>query len=432
MIKRDTWIRLIKDFEEKPFPDDIKERGIEIPLQIPLKRAISIIGPRRSGKTYGMFLLIKKLIESGVKVSKIMYMDFESVELVDANLKDMENFLDVYFSMHPENTRGKVWFFLDEVQKLERWETFVRSLIGRGIYVYISGSSSKLLSKEIATQLRGRSIGYYIYPLSFEEFLWFKGLKAKKFFSTSEKAIIIKYLQEYLTSGGYPEVVVFEKERGKILKEILEVTIHRDIIERFRIRNEKTLRILVKALASSKEFSIHKFYNFLKSLGMKVSKNTLYLYLNALSDCFLIFLVRNFSYSYKREEQSIPKVYFVDNGLLKILGVEEIGKLMENCVFLELTRRFGYENIRYFRLNNREVDFIVKNGKDIHQLIQACYNIEDFETREREVKALLEASKELKCKNLLIVSWDSEDTWNLEGRKVKLTPLWKWLLSLES
>lgn len=428
MINRDTWVRIIRDFEERPFPSDVVERKIEVPLQIPVKRAVSIIGPRRSGKTYSMFLLIKRLVESGVETSRIMYINFESLELVDVDLQDMKNFLNVFFSMHPEGADGGVWLFLDEVQNLKRWETLVRSLIDRGFYVYVSGSSSRLLSKEIATQLRGRSLTYYVYPLSFREFLGFKGLKVGKFLSTKEKATILNHLDEYLSFGGYPEVAIFEKEKEKILREILEVTIHRDVVERFRIKNEKVLRIMVKALASSKEFSVHRFFNFLKSLGMRVSKNTLYLYLNALNDCFLIFPIRKFSYSYKAEEQSIPKIYFIDNGLLKVQGMGDVGKLMENCVFTELMRRVGHENIYYYKLNDREVDFLVKNGKGIRQLIQVCYNIEEFGVREREVKPLLKASKELKCKDLLIITWDLDERWSLEGVEIKLTPLWKWLL----
>ncbi|MBC7090774.1 MAG: AAA family ATPase, partial [Nitrososphaeria archaeon] len=164
MIDRDTWIRIIRDFEERPFPRDLKDRLINIPLELPIKRAVTLLGPRRAGKTYTMFLLIKRLIRNGVNVGQIVHINFESMELAGASLSDAKNFLNIYFEIHPENVGKDLWFFLDEVQSLEGWEFFVRDLIDKGIHTFISGSSSKLLSKEVATQLRGRSLSYQIYP----------------------------------------------------------------------------------------------------------------------------------------------------------------------------------------------------------------------------------------------------------------------------
>ncbi|MCS7385433.1 MAG: ATP-binding protein [archaeon GB-1867-005] len=430
MISRDTLIRLIKDFNENPYPSDLKERSLGIPLEIPLRRAISIIGPRRSGKTYMMFLLIRRLIEKGVKPNRILYVNFESYNLIGAKLSDAKRLVDVYFEIYPENRNRKVWFFLDEIQNLEDWETFVRSLIDKGgISIYISGSSSKLLSREIATQLRGRTISYEIYPLSFNEFLDFKEIKFDKFLSSRDRSRIINALNEYLEWGGYPETLLFDKE--KILREILEVTIQRDLIERYKIRNEKILKILIRALAYSKEFSVHKFYNFLKSSGYRISKNTLYNYMEMLSDILVIFPVRKFSSSYKKEERSIPKIYFVDNGLLRIQGVDSRSKLMENLVFMHLLRDFGRNKISYYKtINGQEVDFVIRENSRVKQLIQVCYEIEDFNVKEREVKSLLRASRDLSCNNLLIITYDYEDVERIGNRKIIFKPLWKWLLKI--
>ncbi|MBC7090475.1 MAG: ATP-binding protein, partial [Nitrososphaeria archaeon] len=174
---------------------------------------------------------------------------------------------------------------------------------------------------------------------------------------------------------------------------------------------------------------VHKFYNFLKSSGIKVSKNTLYNYVQALNDSFIIFPLKKFSRSYKSEEASMPKIYFIDNGLLTIQGVNDEGKLMENLVFVELLRRFDAEKIRYFLYNDKEVDFIIKDGNSVKKFIQVCYSIEDFETREREIKPLIKASELLDCKNMTILTWDTEDEVKIEGKPIKILPLWKWLIS---
>jgi len=334
MIAKDTWVRLIKDFEESPFPEDIVSRELDLPLRTKTRRAITLLGPRRAGKTYSLFLLIKRLIGAGIDKTSIIYVNFESLELDGARLKDLEGFLEAYFAVYPENVKRKTWFFLDEVQKIDGWESFARSLLDKGKHVYISGSSSRLLSKEVASLLRGRGIAFEVFPLSFREFLAFNGIRAKKFLSTSEKAKIINLLDEYISWGSYPEVALEESPaiKKRILKEILDVTIQRDIVERYRVRNEKLLKLLVKALANSKEFSVHKFFNFLQSNSVKVSKNTLYSYLGALNDCFAVFSLKKFSLSYKEEEQSIPKIYFVDSGLLLTTSLKQWKQLsLLNC-----------------------------------------------------------------------------------------------------
>ncbi len=160
-----------------------------------------------------------------------------------------------------------------------------------------------------------------------------------------------------------------------------------------------------------------------------MSKNTLYNYVQALNDPFIIFPLKKFSRSHKNEEVSMPKIYFVDNGLLTIQGVNDEGRLMENLVFDELLRRFGAEKIRYFLYNDKEVDFIIGDENGVKQIVQVCYIIEDFETREREIKPLIKASELLDCQNMTILTWDTEDEVDVEGKPIKFLPLWKWLLS---
>lgn len=430
MIARETWIRMIKDFQEFELPKLVK-RDLRIEADLPIKRAISIIGPRRAGKTFFMFQVIGELLRNGIDKSRILYVNLESDLLIGCTVEDLRNMLNIFYEIYPENRGRKIYLFLDEVQNVPYWERFVRNLVDSGgIQVYVSGSSSKLLSIEVATSLRGRTLPYYIYPFNFKEFLRAKGFEVEKYLSSSKKATLLNLLQKYM-EGSYPEVVLFEKEREKVLKEIFDVTIYRDIIERFRVKNIRVLRLMAKGLVSSTYFSIHKFYNYIKSLGMKVSKNTLYNYVEYFSDSLVLYTLRKYSRSYKEVEQTIPKIYFVDNGLLIINGVENTSRLMENLFFSELLKKglTPNENLFYFYSNNKEVDFVITSGGKVKQLIQVCYNIDDFNTKEREISALVKASKELDCSDLTVITWDYEGVEKHGGRRIKFLPLWKWLLA---
>jgi len=424
MLDRSTIIEVIRDAQEKELPDLIK-RDLIVPLELKIKRAISIIGPRRAGKTYFMFQLMKYLLSKNIERERILYINFEDYRLEGIDYRDFRNIIEIFYEMFPENKKRKAWFFLDEIQNVYNWEKIVRNIMDTSyVQIFITGSSSKLLSREIATQLRGRTLTYEIYPFSFKEFLKAREFEVKKYMSSYEKSKMLNLLDEYLKWGGYPEAVIESEKKEKILEEIWEVTIARDIIDRWKIRNIKALRLLIKALRESREFSIHKFYNYLKSLGLKISKNTLYNYLEYLRDSLAVFPLKKFSPSYKDVEMSTPKIYFVDNGLY--LGEGGIGKLMENLVFMEFKRRGYRENkdLFYWRdYTGREVDFIIKKEKEIVQLIQVCYELTP-ENEKRELNSLIKASKKLNCKNLLVI------TWNQEGEKegITITPLWKWLL----
>jgi len=391
MIDRETIVEIIRDYQEMDLPDLIK-RNIDIPLDLRIKRAISIIGPRRAGKTYTMFQLMKILLERGVGRDRMLYINFEDYRLEGINYIDLKKIVEVYYEMYPENSRLKVWFFLDEIQNVGGWEKVVRNIMDRwNIQIFLSGSSSKLLSREIATQLRGRTLTYIVYPFSFKEFLRARNFRIEKYMSSYEKNRLLNLLNEYLVYGGYPEAVIERERRMKILREIWDVTIARDIIDRWRIRNIRALKLLIRALRKSREFSIHKFYRYLKSLGLRISKNTLYNYIEYLNDSLILYLLKKYSPSYRDIEMSIPKIFFVDNGLY--MAEESISKLMENLVFMELRRRNYVENEKLFYWKNsfgREVDFIVLDG----ELIQVCYEL-TYENRDREIKSLIKASKQL-------------------------------------
>jgi len=429
MINRETWIRIIKDFQEFELPE-LVERDIEI-TEPPIKRVISIIGPRRAGKTFFMFQTIKRFLEKKLEKNRILYVNFESDLLIGCGISDLRNMIEIFYGIYPENKNRKVYLFLDEIQNIFGWEKFIRAIMdSENTQIFISGSSSKLLSREIATSLRGRTLPYYIYPFSFKEFLRAKDFRIEEYLSSSQKAKILNLLEKYV-KGSYPETVFFEKEKEKILKEISDVTIYRDVVERFKVKNVKVLKLLFKSLISSTHFSVHKFYNYLKSLGIKVSKNTIYNYIEYFSDSLVLYTLRKYSKSYKEIEQTIPKIYFVDNGLLVINGIESLSRFMENAVFLELVRRnFILNNNLFYFDSYKEVDFVLKEKERITQLVQVCYDIEDFNTKERELTALVRASRELKCNNMLVITWDYEKVEKYKNKKIKFLPLWKWLLGL--
>ena len=371
MTTKEKWIELIKDFHEKGIPSFIF-REIDVPLKIPINRAITIIGPRRAGKTYLMYQIISELLKT-IKKEQILYINLEKSSLGILEFNDLDLMLECFYEVYPENKNKQIYLFLDEIQNVSGWERFVRSCLDERIKVYLSGSSSKMLSKEIATSMRGRTLTYQIFPFSFREFLKAKKIELSKHLSSREKSLITNAFREYFTYGGYPEVVIFSKEREKILSEILEVTIYKDVIERAKVRNIKAMKLLIDSIIVSNEFSIHKFYNYLKSMGVKVGKNILYQYVDYLNDAFFSFMLRKFSYSYKKAEQSIPKPYIIDNGFFLIKSITDKSRLMENLIFIELSRKG--KKIAYHSNGNGEVDFLIKEGKNVKSMIQASYDI---------------------------------------------------------
>lgn len=393
-----------------------------------MDRAVVLSGPRRSGKTYLMYMGIEELLARKEDINSILYVNFEDLRLVGAASQDLNTLLEVFFEIYPDRNE-KTWLFLDEIQVIPDWERFVRTLVDmENVNVFVTGSSSKLMSKEIATSMRGRSLTYNVYPFSFAEVLKAGKFEYEEYLSSAQMGEIIQKLEDYVRYGGFPETVRYREEWDRILSEIVDVTIFRDIVERYDVKNIKMLKLFLNAIFNSKEFSIHKFYNFLKSQGYKVSKNTLYTYFGYFEDSFIVFPLKRFSYSYKNIESSISKMYLVDNGLLSLQGIRDYGRLIENIVFIELKRRNKGDLFYYKSTSGREIDFTIKEGKNVSELIQVCYLLDDFVTKEREVRALLQGSEELKCDNLLIITWDYEAVEIVSGKKIRYVSLCKWLL----
>jgi len=403
--------------------EEIKKR--ELNISFIKNKAIAIIGPRRAGKTYFLLKFLKENKNS-------IYFDLEHAAFKDLTHKE---FFEI-ISMFEERFKVKIKnVLLDEVQRIGNWETLVRSLLDSNFNIIVSGSSSKLLSKEIATQLRGRSLSYLLFPLSFREYLSFHNFNIKKYFSLSEKVKIINLLKKYLEWGAYPEILLEWNKKESILKEYFETILQRDFIERFGVVNVEIAKLIFEFVFQnfSKEFSTNKIANFIFSKLGKDVKNIVYEYVEKLPESFVVFFVERFEKSVYKRKSFMKKIYVCDVGLSNIIGFEkDFGKRMENLVFLELMRKTNESpliTIYYWKdYQQHEVDFVVKEGLKVKQLIQVTYASNRDEIEKRELRSLLKASELLKCKDLLVITWDFEAKEEFKGKKIRFMPLWKWLL----
>ncbi len=420
MKKTEIFKYLIKEFHESKLPGVIS-RELLIPET---NKIITLVGSRRSGKTFYFYQLMNELMEKGVPKDRMLYVDFDDDRLYPLALDELDDLLEAYYELYPGNKTIRKYLFFDEVQNVEGWERFVRRVSEKEkVKVYLTGSSSKLLSREIATSLRGRTLAFHVFPLSFSEFLRFKGLKLEKDFAYSNARFVIKKLfGEYLDYGGFPEIALAGQLKNEILSEYYEVMIYRDIIERFSVRNMPFLKMLSKFLITNvaSPFSINAYYNAIKN-GMKVSKETVLDYLSYLVDANIVHLTQMFSYSLKTQQANPSKAYCVDNGLRNAVALrfsKDDGRLAENLVFLELKRRS--QDVCYWK-GAKEVDFVLKQKDGKLTAINVSYS-NDIDQRESE--GLHEFRKRFGAKELIILTMD------LEERKdgIAYIPLWRWLL----
>ncbi len=406
--------------EERRDVSKIIERDLKIKLIE--GKVVSIIGPRRAGKTYFLYKLREKFKNS-------LHLNFEDSSLKNLQVNEIYDVLALYQEIFGRKPRT---LFFDEIQNLKDWQTLIRSLLDREEFnIFITGSSSKLLSREIATQLRGRSISYVLLPFSFGEFLKIEKIKPTKYLLMEEEAKIKRALRNFMGYGSFPEVIL-KRDKERILREYYNTILYTDFIERFGLKNMELAKSLFEFFFQnfSKEFSVRKFLNFLRA-----GKNTIYEYVEKLPETFAVFFVEKFSKSIYLRKSWPKKAYVCDLGLSKILGFsEDTGKKMENTVFLELFRLVNINPLTtvYFYKSKEgyEVDFVIKEGARIKHLIQVTYASARDEIDRREIKALLKAGRELKCKNLLVITWDYEDEEKINNKKIKFVPLWKWLLGV--
>lgn len=399
-------------------------------------KIIVISGVRRSGKTVLTRQIVNRLIEERQDALSTLIINFEEpLFSEELDLKFLQNTYDAYIEIMQPSMQPVI--ILDEIQEVPKWEKFVRSLQEMNeARIIVTGSSSALMSGEFSTVLTGRTLEICMLPLSFKEMLDFCGMEL----NTPRDIIlkkdeIIRNLKIYEEFGGFPEVVIETDDELKftITRMIYEDILFKDIVKRWSIRKIDKLEFLGAYYITniSSPITFNKISKFLK-----IPVKTVESYSKYLEASNLLFFIKRFSFSLKEQENSPRKVYSIDTGLANSAGFRfqvNYGKFIENTVATQLLRKkLGNPliDVYYWKdYQHREVDFVLKEGLKVKQLIQVCYDIDNPDTKERELKAIEKASKELECDNLLVITWDYEGEEEYKEKVIEYTPLWKWLLN---
>lgn len=424
---------IIGDFQERALPQ-LTRRDVSVPM-LPGK-VDTLIGMRRTGKSWRIYQAMKELLAAGGAKESLLYINFDDERLYPLTTSDLQRIPETFFRLYPENKHRRCHFFFDEIQNVTGWERFVRRLLDtENAHIMLTGSSARLLSREIATALRGRSLATEIFPFSFREALRHLGEDDTlvKRPGTARRALLANRLRGYLEAGGFPEVQGIEAPyRVRILQEYVDVVILRDVVERHGIGNLAPLRYLIRHLlgAPACAFSINRFHNDLKSQGIACGKNGLHDYLAYLEDAYLVQSIQIDSRSVRQRQVNPRKVYPIDTGLAQAFrhgpGMDR-GRLLETLVFLDLRRR-GMA-IAYFRSEQGyEVDFLARSVQGETLAIQVAETIADPKTRQRELRALEAAMAERKLPSATLVTLDEEAQIETAGGPVAVVPAWRWLL----
>lgn len=401
-------IKDVRELVKREMLDEIKEKRSNL--------IVIVSGLRRAGKS----TLMNEIRKDNLHES--YFVNFDDERLFDFAIADFQMMQELLIELYGERN---IYFF-DEIQNIQGWERFVRRLHDNGKKVYVTGSNASMLSREMGTHLTGRHLSYSLYPYSFKEFLYFKKyeLPISEVLTTTEKSTIKRYFNEYIEVGGIPE---FVKNRDELyIKTLYENILYRDIITRYNLKDEKTLKTTVYFAASNiaKEIS----YNNIRKLTGLSSATTIKEYFEYLENSYLAYLLPRFSTSLKVQVYSNKKVYFIDTAIARILGFrtsEDYGRILENIVFMELKRE---SKEVYYHKENKECDFVIRDGYNITEAIQVTQSLENPDTRKRELDGMLDAMKAYKLKEGLILTDDTEDEIEIEGKKIFVKPIWKWLL----
>ena len=376
-----------------------REKLDEIDIKVPF--ALVISGVRRCGKSTLLLQLIKKR-------RSFYYFNFEDPRTAAFEVSDFQKLNDVFIEEYGKSD----CYFFDEIQNAQKWELFVRQMLDKKMHFVLTGSNALLLSKELGTRLTGRHLRFELFPFSFSEFLKLTISKPG-----------VKSFESYLNIGGFPQYLKDKKD--EILHELLNDIIARDIVIRHKIRNPNLVKEIVIYLLTNigKEFS----YRSLKETFGIGSVNTVIFFVSCFEDSYLLFTVPRFSHSLKSQIKNPKKIYAVDNGLAAVNSAsfsEDKGRMLENIVFLHLRKR--YKNIFYFR-EKHECDFLVKEKGKIIDAIQVCFELND-DNKDREIKGVVEALEKLKLEKGLILTFNQEDELSIANKKIKIKPVWKWLI----
>jgi len=425
--------KLIDDFYERPLPALVqREKAITV---LPGKASV-VLGMRRSGKTFLCYQHMKGLLAAGIPKDRLLYLNFEDDRLLPMKIGDMDGILEAYFRRAPENKAHPCTFFFDEIQAVSGWEHFVRRLLDtENISVVVTGSSSRMLSREIATCLRGRSLATEVFPYSFREFLVCHQGDAVELdnvhWGAARRARVQQAAEHYLERGGFPEVQAFpEEQRRQVVRNYVDVVLLRDVLERYGETNVTALRALIHQCLSApaNRLSVTKFHNNLKSQGIACSKNTLYGNLEQLEDAYLLGRVPVYSRSAAVRRVNPSKIYVCDVALASAFrqpGYDDYGYLLENLVWSHLQAR-DLELSYYLSSDGLETDFVCRgNDSKRVNLIQVCWSMRNEKALARELRALKAAMCELKIDKGLIVTWLEEASL---GGGITAIPFWKWAM----
>lgn len=430
---KETIAEILQEFYESGLPEDIRPRSLEY-LEKP-RNATTLIGMRRTGKTYITYRQMQKLVHAGIPLERIVYLNFDDERLRNIKVDDLHLIGEIHAKMYPEASRKLCWYFLDELQDVEGWELYARRLIdSKLVQLCLTGSSSKLLSSEIATQLRGRSLDMEIFPLSYAEFLLFNGIARqlpKGIFTSRTAGVLRKAMVRYFEEGGFPDVQGENARlRNKLLQEYVNAVVFRDVIERHNISSIQALKYTLDYVIHNyaRKISTRAISGALRAIGVSDNREYIANYLQYLSDAYLIYPVSLRTDSLAVRRTNPDKYYIVDTGIIRAMtpkNDEEKGRLLENLVFMQLRR--GNNKIEYY-IDHKggEVDFLVTNrDTKTRKLIQVAWKIEKPETEVRELTSLRLARNEIKIKDCSVVTWDSETSLD-DG--IKIVPVWKFCL----
>jgi len=408
-------------------PKKIFSRDLSI-HEIKFDKATILVGPRKAGKSFFLYTLFNK-------EEYPIFINFEDSLISGIKSKDLNEILDSAKELYGLK---KFSFFFDEIQNIPGWEAFIISLLNSHYSVFITGSNSNLLSKEIATSLRGKSLNYLFLPFSLSEYLSFNNLSLKDGWEYGDEKFKVKEkFNEFFKFGGFPEVCLSDslELKNKLLNSYFDTTLYKDLSDRLNLKNTTLVQTVLKYLLNlfGNQFSISSLENYLKSNKISYSLEDVYSILKSSEDVFFCTFLRQYKKSFKKTEFSKSKIYLLDQGYIHFLAKEseDFGRILENIVFIELFRRnseIENKNIFFFKsLNGKECDFIVKNNKKTIDAIQVCYAL-NSENRDRETNGLFEAMKEFNLKQGLILTFDQEDKYEIDGKKIIVKPVWKWLL----
>ena len=425
---------IILDFQEAP-----QDTGVPRRLRIETipGKATVCIGVRRCGKSTYMLQVIQRLLDSGVPRQNILHLNLFDDRLHCLQQDGLGLITNAYYSLYPEKKNTEmVYYFLDEIQAVPGWEPFVDRLMRtEQCEVYLTGSSARMLSKEIATQMRGRALSWELFPFSFREFLDCRGFESAGPLSTKRQLLIRRAFDDYWRIGGFPEVAGLGRNlRIKTHQEYLHAILFRDLVERHDISHPKAVSDLGHWLVDNTAslYSVNSLTRYLRALGHKVPKSAVSDYLEWFEDAYFLFTVRIFDASLARSNTNPKKVYCVDHALVTSTSsgvLVNSGHLLENLVFTALRRL--YPDIYYYKTRTgREVDFVVTMRNGSRVLVQVCEALVDPRTRKRELAALSEAMAELSLNTGIVVTRSEEERVVTAGGTIDVVPIWRFLLDL--